>query len=765
MTLRRLAFVFVLFSLFVFPVVAEEGGTTIEIAPFFDGSFKIGQWLPVQVTVANDGPDRSAIVRLGSRSGASFDTPIELPSGARKALVMYVRPDGIARTLQARLVEGDQELAKAEAPLRSWTSSTEVIGLLTARPQLLAQPESRSTQIKVVTHPLTLADLPARAEGLLAFSILVLEGVSLETLTPEQTGALSDWMRAGGQLVVGLAGDQDLRRTLPQEFQIASAGSRAEQPVAGTVLASLGATARIPASPLTPVQGAIALDPLVVQQDWGRGRLTLLGFSLSAPELQNIPAAAVWSSLIRLREFDPNFPPDVSPDEMQAQQLTQALFNLPVLALPPLKILAALLLAYMIVVGPLLYLVLWRLDRQAWAWGLIPLLTIVFSAGTYGYGLSVRGSDVILNQISIAQPVGDRARVRTYAGIFSPDTREYDIKIDGDALPRPLLFDARSWGREASPAAAHGHFVQGSSSITDLPVAQWAMTTFAAEATVPFGPIETALALGDNVVEGTVHNGSNLPLRDVAIIQGNRAYPLGNFGPGETKPVKVDITQTTNPGGMPLSMMLFRNRWDQNSAPPSELRLPIQVVDSLYGYSPVPRPSDPLLIGWLDTSPIGLHVDTERILHQQLTLVELPIQLGYGQKVTFPRGWLRAQFQTDRPEEGTCMGQWGAGSVLINSTMVTATLQIPTAAQPLNISKTTLYADVEGPAPEKATLEAYDWEAGAWVKQADKMGSVKLKEPARFVRDRQLRMRLTLGQSNMMKGGCFNLGASVGGTR
>jgi hypothetical protein len=371
----------------------------------------------------------------------------------------------------------------------------------------------------------------------------------------------------------------------------------------------------------------------------------------------------------------------------------------------------------------------------------IPALTLLFSAGTYGYGLRVRGNDVILNQISIAQPIGDRARVRTYAGIFSPTTREYDIEIDGDALPRPLLFDARSWGRETGPSAARGHFIQGSSSISDLPVAQWAMTTFAAEATVPFGTIEPRLVLGDNVVEGTVRNGSNLPLRDVAIIQGNRAYPLGNFEPGEEKPVKVDVAQSSNPGGMPLSMTLFRDRWNQNTAPPPELRLPIQVVDSLYGYSPVPRPGDPLLIGWLDGSPIGVHVDTERILHQQLTLVEIPIQLDYGRTVTFPRGWLRAHFQTERPEEGTCMGQWGAGAVLINSTAITATLQIPAAAQSVSVTKATLYANVEGPAPESATLDAYDWDTGTWVTQAEKMGSVEIKEPARFVRDRQMRIR------------------------
>jgi hypothetical protein len=118
MRFGRIASILVLMALLVVPVAAEEDAATIEVAPFFDGAYKAGQWLPVRVTVANNGPDREAIVRLGGRSGASFDTPIDLPSGARKSLVMYVRPDSLARTLQARVVDGEQELATAAARVK-----------------------------------------------------------------------------------------------------------------------------------------------------------------------------------------------------------------------------------------------------------------------------------------------------------------------------------------------------------------------------------------------------------------------------------------------------------------------------------------------------------------------------------------------------------------------------------------------------------------------------------------------------------------------
>ncbi len=480
MFFRRLALVLVVFGIAVWPSAsAAQTTATIAIEPFFGGSFKAGQWLPVRVVVTNDGADRRAIVRLGGEGGSSFDTTVELPRGSRKALVMYMRPENFARTIRARLIEGEQELAAASAAVSVWSSRGVVIGQIMARPLAAPQPESTSTQIPLYLAGLTVADLPARSEALSSFDILLLDGVPLADLQPEQATALSDWIRAGGQLVVGTAEGDQVLETLPEPLRIASRGP-AGHPLAETVLRELGADTEVVAAALTPVEGAIALDPLTVQKEIGRGRVTVLGFSLSDPALQRLPREnALWPSVVTIKRFDPNFPPDMSPEEMQAQQLTQALFNLPALALPPLTMLAALLITYIVLVGPVLYLLLWRLDRQAWAWVAIPALTVLFSAGAYGYGLSIRGEDVILNQISIVHPAGERARVRSYAGIFSPTARSYDVSVAGEALTRPVAFDARMMGRPTTQGTSAGHYLQGSSGVRDLEVGQWTMINFA----------------------------------------------------------------------------------------------------------------------------------------------------------------------------------------------------------------------------------------------------------------------------------------------
>ena len=64
------------------------GGLTMTVKAGFDGKFKDGQWIPVRVTLENNGADLQGIIKVKFlESSAATDTyqyPIELPSVSRK---------------------------------------------------------------------------------------------------------------------------------------------------------------------------------------------------------------------------------------------------------------------------------------------------------------------------------------------------------------------------------------------------------------------------------------------------------------------------------------------------------------------------------------------------------------------------------------------------------------------------------------------------------------------------------------------------------
>ena len=96
-------------------------------------------------------------------------------------------------------------------------------------------------------------------------------------------------------------------------------------------------------------------------------------------------------------------------------------------ALPPIQGLIALLGAYILLIGPINYLVLKRLDRREWAWVTMPALIVAFAVAAYGFGSLLRGSEVIVNEVAIVRgaPGATEGTAQAYLGVFSPSRGTY----------------------------------------------------------------------------------------------------------------------------------------------------------------------------------------------------------------------------------------------------------------------------------------------------------------------------------------------------
>ena len=95
-----------------------------------------------------------------------------------------------------------------------------------------------------------------------------------------------------------------------------------------------------------------------------------------------------------------------------------------------------LLVGYIVLIGPINYLVLRRLDRREWAWVTMPVLIAVFAVGAYGFGSALRGSDIIVNEVAIVRgaPDATEGTAQVYLGVFSPTRGTYQVAVPGGAL-------------------------------------------------------------------------------------------------------------------------------------------------------------------------------------------------------------------------------------------------------------------------------------------------------------------------------------------
>ena len=165
---------------------------------------------------------------------------------------------------------------------------------------------------------------------------------------------------------------------------------------------------------------------IAAERTVGSGVVTVIGFDPATDWIADGTVAdTFWRRLIPQRT---NQGLNLTSDG----DLVNAVAQLPALALPPVGGLFAILGLYILLVGPINYLVLRRLGHREWAWATIPALIAIFAIGAYGFGASLRGSSVIVNEVALVKgaPGTTDGMAQVYVGRVLADARHLP-----DALP------------------------------------------------------------------------------------------------------------------------------------------------------------------------------------------------------------------------------------------------------------------------------------------------------------------------------------------
>ena len=731
---------------------ASVSGVTMKVEPHYSGHFKFGEWLPLRVTLANDGPPIRAELRADTtESGGqtTFVAPVELPTGARKRVTLYVMPPSFAKAVRVRLMDGSRELDSQSVTVRLERNVNYIVGLIVPRTEpfavmngLTLNSDVNTQQFKgrspsyprpVTIVALSLLDVPDRPEGLRALDAIIISGVDTSSLTPEQGQALQGWVEQGGRLILG--GGAGAARTLSGlpdalagEWRLSSAGA--------TEISSLealtqfaGQTVRVP-GPFVVTwasggRGLIVQDKqvLLAERSVGAGVA-----SYSALDLAGSPFDA-WAGTSRFWEKllmpGSNFtgPVDVSPRIMRANSIASALQNLPALELPSIRWLAALLIVYTLIVGPVNYVVLRRLRKLEWGWITIGALTALFSIGAFALGHTMRGGEVIVNKLSVLElnTSVPSAPMQSYVGIFSPSRRAYTLSFPGRALVMPLYPEGSPWRSPTSDLGA-AELVQGDpAQARGIQVNQWAMQGFQTESSAPAGwRIESALTFEGDRVRGTLTNYTGETIQGAALVYGNRFVQLDDLASG----AQENLDHLLQQGQSSFPYFLIEKQVGPQG-PSREYQLRQQLLSSYfqtYG-GPTQAPTRPTLIGWMRASPLDVRVEGTRWATQQTSLIIATLSTRYEPgHIRLPFGVLSAQLANGSGNVGLC-GEGNQVYVDRNSTAILE-FHLPEELSAMQIARMA-WRIQGGPAP---IVEVYTRNA-EWIKQT----GPELTDPARFV--------------------------------
>jgi len=766
----------------------------------FDGHFKYGEWLPVWVTLENSGADLDAEVHVrvaGSMGFTTFAAQVPLPTGSRKRVPVYVLPNNFSRQLEVQLVDSAGRVLIAQKTAASPEVNVNLlIGLIAPQRgalSLIAGATAEGVARPKVLIDVPLIDLPERAEALASFDWLILNDVDTSSLTPEQKAALETWVGQGGKLVIG--GGAGARRTvsgLPESLlPFVPRGEAQVSSLAGLSALGGGEPVRVPGPFLVSTgdlgEGRTEAEqdgmPLVRERSVGNGYVDFVALDLATSPFDAWTGTmAFWAQLVLLHSAYPQgLPPDMSPRQMRADQLSYALSNLPSLALPSVRGLSVLLSVYILLVGPVNYLVLrWR-RRLHWAWATVPAITILFSGGAFGLGYALRGTDLIVNRIATAaaQPDGS-VRVTSYVGLFSPSRQSYEIEVQGGGLLSPLNPTYAPFSDTGTGVGGDMVFVQGNPGrVRGLTVNQWSMQTFVTEdAWVDLGHVTSDLRIEEGILTGTVRNGTGLTLKDAAVVLNADLIRLGDLAPGAEAQVSLKLSEQGDPSfGMPISYRLFEKELSQPgpNGPAREVQLKQQILDTLLNsggkFGPVSSvmPVDVtsgqmlMLLAWLDQAPPEVLVAGREPIQQTTALFTMALDYRLPEQgaISVPAGFVPGRL-IEMPVEGGMCGPTGTSSVYISYGNATFEFQVP--QQDMRIERLKLSLRAEGGWSQPLETSLYDWSSGTWSKLSSAVLGSNVIEPVKGLVSEDGLVRVRIRQEDR-RGGCFYVSLGFDATR
>jgi hypothetical protein len=371
--------------------------------------------------------------------------------------------------------------------------------------------------------------------------------------------------------------------------------------------------------------------------------VTLLGFD---PTTSWIAEGEEWDTPLWRRLLPPRVSGAVSLAD--DSQIVSAVMNLPSLALPPIGGLLVLLFGYIVLVGPVNYLVLRRIDRREWAWVTVPALIAVFTVGAFGIGGLLRGQDVIVHEVGLVRgaPGTSSATIQSYLGIFSPSRTTYQVRVPGDALlAAPINGDIFGTGTTTALDVLQGD----PSRVRDLDVGFGSIRTIRAEASAT-GPVVTAdLRVVDGRLQGTVTNGSDRVLEAAAIVVGSSAAKLGDLAPGAS--VKVDLAVATNAlNWNSMSERIFGPmNWDGSALDEQGQRTLVRrsvidqiSVDPMTGFPNAISPEGAMLLAWGTEPIVPVELEGQSVRRMANVLYQVPFSYDVTGKAVFANDLIRA---------------------------------------------------------------------------------------------------------------------------
>lgn len=533
----------------------KDIGLQVEVG--FDGAYTMSAWIPLQVTVENNGADisgRLAVTKDPRHAGgflSSYEKVVVLPKGTSKTYTLEVPAMMLNETVAIELLDTEGNLIESKSNVTGTPVREGILlgGLVREKDDLgvFSLINSHLVGGKVTSKSLAASDLPERPELLNSLDLLVINHAPSEQLTPEQIAAVETWVQHGGHLL--LSGGADYSGGAGQFAKISPVAVSGTQEL--TDLSALKAYSGVEANATRLTVSAGTLDPnaralvqagdvpLLATRQVGAGKVLYVAYDLSAEPLASWQGNKdMWNRLLGDAGFQfhvfGNGKGDDFHYKMQIMNNSSLFENIA----PAVTTSAAIFGGYILLVGPLMYFALRRFNKREWGWVLIPSTAAIWALGIYLVGTDQRSGDAITQLTSVVDLKTEQAATVTAGASFVVNKGgDYTVRF---APGMQTLTNNMYSGGNPNNQLVSNLLDEDRPRVSFRDVEFWSARSVLAEGVVKDrGLLKGDLHIDkDGKLSGSILNNSTFDLENAHLLIGDELVKVGDFKQGETAKVE-----------------------------------------------------------------------------------------------------------------------------------------------------------------------------------------------------------------------------------
>lgn len=673
-------------------------------------------WMPVSITITNQGQDFDGYVGVNVfQSEANYDRyemPFSIAGGATKTIQMPIKPLARQDIYAFELVSDQKIIAETRVkPVRLISPESVCVGVLSDDPAQLSYLAQRANGLNTlrgetwVTIPLNADTFPETKNLATCFSLLVVDGFDISSLSQSQQDTLTDWLQNGGIIFVSGGAKAALSYPFFEPWTGVSVSKIKEvDDITPALIRYISATGqpmdqKIWINPIPKEKALISseTDGLIALTKVGDGLIYLAAFDIGEKPFNSwSSAAAFWPRALRVSM------PSVYTKMLEARdrlayndsasyRVTDLMRLMKVPNNESGLHIVVLIVLYVLMCGIGGFWLLRRIDKTEWMWAFTPAVTVVMAVVMFL--LSNRSSINLPVALSTSQitVTDENTQIRTFVGVATPHRGELLVETDQNELPLVVRNDGYYFDRGAAtityrPINLNQRYLYG-----DHPAIGFASNEAWDPRTIEINEnAQTECAVKGNLwieedgVHGEMTNMTDSILTDCAVITSFGYDLLGDILPGQRaefvlvppdKPIQfdaqnfqyepgimyalLDVTGPTTPytrgvGGAMMYEFINAIATDAkgNSRGPKQEMHNTMIYLFEPGFSFYQSTSESYFFGFSDSlGQVSVKINGEpasRTAHQSVVGYKVPFQpIGPTGVVLYPQGYIPAEVIVD----------------------------------------------------------------------------------------------------------------------